>query len=234
MRDKVTHRFKVTLPAFRRESPQQKRGAVNRRRVFAFLRLNDYTAPMEMLAKVFGSGTRLKTLRLFIFNSDAAFTTAEVAERTKLTKEAARKEVADLFAAGLLRKKGAGVPARYQVNPKFEHLAAFDTFIRETTSVRQEKILQSLRRAGPLRLVVLSGHFTGILEPQIDLLVVGDQLDERMLAHAVRGLEAELGREIRYAAFGAADFRYRKGVYDRLLRDVFDYPHRVLIDKIGL
>lgn len=187
-----------------------------------------------MLAKVFGSAARLKTLRLFIFNRDASFTTAEVAERTKLTKEAARREVAELHAAGLLRKKGSAAPARYQVNPKFEHIAAFDAFIRETTSVQNEKILQSLRRSGTLRVVVLSGHFTGILEPQIDLLVVGDQLDERSLAHAVHGLEAELGREIRYASFGTADFRYRKGVYDRLLRDVFDYPHRILIDKIGL
>lgn len=189
---------------------------------------------METLAKVFGSNARLKTLRLFIFNKDAAFTPAEVAERTKLSKDAARREISELFSSGLLRKKGAAVPAHYQVNPRFEHLAAFDTFIRETTSVRNEKILQVLRRAGPLRLVVLSGHFTGILEPQIDLLVVGDHMDERTLGNVIRALEAELGREIRYAAFGAADFRYRRGVYDRLLRDVFDYPHRVLIDKIGL
>lgn len=189
---------------------------------------------MEMLAKVFGSGSRLKILRLFIFNRDTAFSAAEVAERTKLTKEAARREIADLHAAGLLRKKGTAVPTRYQVNPKFEHLAAFDTFIRDTTNVQNEKILQGLRRSGNLRLVVLSGHFTGILEPQIDLLVVGDNLDERALARAVHALEAELGREIRYATFGSADFRYRRGVYDRLLRDVFDYPHRILIDKIGL
>ena len=50
----------------------------------------------------------------------------------------------------------------------------------------------------------------------------------------MHALEAELGREIRYAFFTTPDFRYRLGVYDRLLRDVFDYPHRVLLDKIGL
>lgn len=203
-------------------------------RCFAFPRRRAYTLFMELLAKVFGSHARLKTLRLFIFNKDAAFTLAEIAERTKLTKDIARREVSELVSAGLLRKKGTTAPAHYQVNSRFEHLAAFDTFIRETTSVRNEKILEVLRRAGPLRVVVLSGHFTGILEPQIDLLVVGDHLDERVLGNVVRALEAELGREIRYAAFGAADFRYRRGVYDRLLRDVFDYPHRVLIDKIGL
>jgi hypothetical protein len=189
---------------------------------------------MELLTKLFGSGARLKTLRLFIFNQDTAFTVAEVAERTKLAKDVVRREINDLLASGLLRKKGTQTPVRYQVNPRFEHLAAFDTFIRETTAVRPHIIIAALRRAGTLRLVILSGLFSGILEPQIDLLVVGDNLQERPLARAVRSLEAELGREIRYASFATADFRYRRGVYDRLLRDVFDYPHRILIDKIGL
>lgn len=189
---------------------------------------------MEMLGKIFGSGARLKTLRLFAFNQDASFTLAEVAERTKLAKDAARREVADLLSAGFLRKKGTATRARYQINPRFEHLTALDTFIRETTNVRKENILRALRRAGTLQLVALTGLFTGIIEPQIDLLVVGDRIEERVLAHAVRSLEAELGREIRYASFATADFRYRRGVYDRLLRDVFDYPHRILVDKIGL
>lgn len=189
---------------------------------------------MEPLAKLFGSPARLKTLRLFMFNQDSFFTLAHVAERTKLSKEVVRRDVAELLSAGLLRKKGTATPVHFQVNKNFEHLAALDTFIRETTSVRPQSILQSLRRAGTLRLVALSGLFSGVLEPQIDLLVVGDHLEERALAHAVRSLEAELGREIRYASFATADFRYRRGVYDRLLRDVFDYPHRILIDKIGL
>jgi hypothetical protein len=107
-------------------------------------------------------------------------------------------------------------------------------FVRNTTSVRSQNIIAALKRAGGLRLIVLSGLFTGILEPQIDILVVGDNLNERALTQAIHSLEVELGREIRYASFTTVDFRYRMGVYDRLLRDVFDYPHTILVDKIGL
>ena len=189
---------------------------------------------MEPLAKIFGSPARLKMLRLFLFNQSASLTLADIAKRTKLSAVAVRRELADLTTAGLLRKKGARAAARFQVNPRFEHLAGLDNFIRDTTSVRTQDILAALRRAGTPRLVVLSGLFVGIIESQIDLLVVGDTLEERALSTAVHSLEAELGREIRYASFSTADFRYRLGVYDRLLRDVFDYPHRVLIDKIGL
>ncbi|HUY05582.1 MAG TPA: winged helix-turn-helix domain-containing protein [Candidatus Paceibacterota bacterium] len=189
---------------------------------------------MEPLAKIFGSPARLKMLRLFVFNQNASLAPADIAKRSKLSPTVVRRELAELAAAGLVRKKGVRAAARYQVNPRFEHLAELDAFIRDTTSVRPQDILAALRRAGTPRLVVLSGLFVSIIESQIDLLVVGDTLDDRALATAVHSLEAELGREIRYASFATADFRYRLGVYDRLLRDVFDYPHRVLVDKIGL
>ena len=189
---------------------------------------------MEPLAKLFGSPARLKAIRLFLFNKDTAFSVVEVAQRTKISKDAARKELIDLASMKLLRKKGSQSPARYQVNTNFEHFVALETFIRETTNVRPQDIIATLRRAGTLKLVALSGLFSGILEPQVDLLVVGDSLDERVLLNAVHSLEAELGRELRFAFFTTPDFRYRRGVYDRLLRDVFDYPHRILIDKIGL
>ncbi len=189
---------------------------------------------MEPLAKLFGSPGRLKIIRLFVFNQDSALTAAEVAERTKLSKSIARRELNELLSAEFLRKKGAQTPTRYQVNTHLDHFPALDHFIRETTSVRPQDVVSKLRKAGSLRLVTLSGLFTGTIESKIDLLVVGDSLEERPLTQAVRALEAELGRELRYAFFTTPDFRYRLGVYDRLLRDVFDYPHRVLLDKIGL
>ncbi len=189
---------------------------------------------MEQLSKIFGTSARLKVLRLFLFNPDASFAMDQVALRSRISPSIARKEVGDLLSSQLLRKKSVKGGTRYQINSRFPHLESLDRFIRETTAVHPQKVVTTLKRAGSLRLVALSGLFTGIVEPQVDMLIVGDNLNERMLAQAVRGLEAELGREIRYASFSTPDFRYRLGVYDRLLRDVFDYPHRLLIDKIGV
>ncbi len=143
---------------------------------------------MEPLAKLFGSPARLKTLRLFFFNKDTVFTATDIAQRTKLSKQVVRKALSDLLSAGLVRKKGAQTPARYQVNGNFEHFSALELFIRDTTSVRPQDIIATLRRAGSLRLVALSGLFTGIHEPKVDLLVVGDALDERALTNAVHAL----------------------------------------------
>lgn len=189
---------------------------------------------MERLAKLFGSPARLRLLRLFIFNQDTAITLAEAASRASLESTVARREVGELLAAGVLTKKGTRSKTRYQANARFEHFAALEAFVRDTTVLSGNRILTALKKAGTLRVIALSGLFTGAVDAQIDLLVVGEGLDTRALARAIRTLEAELGREIRYAAFETADFRYRLGVYDRLLRDVFDYPHRLLVDRIGL
>jgi Fic family protein len=60
---------------------------------------------MDPLAKLFGSPTRLKLLRLFLFNDDLSFTAAEAATRTKTLRDSARKELTALTNMGLIRKK---------------------------------------------------------------------------------------------------------------------------------
>ncbi len=189
---------------------------------------------MDPLAKLFGSLARVKLLRLFIFNEGEYFTANGAATRAKLSKASARKEVTSLQNGGILKKKAGKGGALYTVNQKFAHYEALKTFLRTASGVSDLNIGNNLRKAGALRLVTLSGLFTGVLESKVDLLVVGDRLDERALGVVVHGLEAELGRELRYAAFSTEDFRYRIGVYDRLVRDVFDYPHRTILDRIGM
>jgi hypothetical protein len=189
---------------------------------------------MDPISRIFGSAARVKLLRLFLFNRSDAFPLSEIATRAKVSPEETRRELGILTASGILKKTTSGKQVLYRVNHHFEHLAAFEAFVRTTTTTRPSVLLASFKRAGTLRLVLLSGFFTGSTESELDILVVGDKLDERSLGRTITSLEAELGREIRYATFSTEDFRYRLGIYDRLLRDVFDYPHQLLLDKIGL
>lgn len=189
---------------------------------------------MDPLARLFGSPARLKLLRLFLFNDDTTFLAADAAFRARLTKDATRKELTQLVAAGIIRKKSGKAPLGYIADKRFAHYDALKSFLRATTDVKDSAIVTSIKKAGVIRLVVLSGLFTGAVESKVDVLVVGDRIEERPLATAIHALEAELGRELRFACFSTEEFKYRLGVYDRLLRDLFDYPHRVLLDKVGL
>jgi hypothetical protein len=189
---------------------------------------------MDPLARLFGSSARLKLLRLFLFNDDSAFTATDVAFRTSVPPESARKELRLLLTAGVIRKKTSKEGVVYTANRRFSHYMELQAFLRTTTSLSDNDMLNMLKKAGSLRLVALSGLFSGAIDTKADLLIVGDKLDDKQLEKSVHQMEAELGRELRYAAFSTEDFRYRVGVYDRLLRDIFDYPHRTILDKIGL
>ncbi len=189
---------------------------------------------MDPLSRIFSSPARLKLLRLFVFNNEVAFSASDIAFRARTSKDATKKELSVLLASGFIKKKtGKGVRG-YCTNKKFPHYEALATFVRATTDISDTDTIATLKKAGNLRLVALSGLFTGAIESKIDLLVVGDKLDDKHLASAVRAIEAELGRELRYASFTTEEFRYRQGVYDRLLRDLFDYSHRAILDRLGV
>lgn len=188
---------------------------------------------MDALSRLFGSQHRVKLLRLFLFNEELAFSVPDIMKRAKIGKEAVRKELTGLLSSGVIKKRSIKGKIEFQANSRFVHFDALLTFLRSSGDIHDENVLGNLKKAGTLRLVALSGLFTGVPESKVDILVVGDKLADGPLSRGVHALEAELGRELRYAVFSTEDFKYRVGVYDRLIRDVFDYPHRLIFDRLS-
>jgi hypothetical protein len=91
-----------------------------------------------------------------------------------------------------------------------------------------------LRGTGAIKLVVVSGIFVGEWDGRLDVLIVGDRIRERTLQSRIRLLESEIGKEVRYATLTVQDFLYRLNLNDRLIRDVFDYPHRIVHDRLDI
>lgn len=193
---------------------------------------------MDTLGKLFGSISRVKVLRLVLFNKETRFTVESVAYRAHVRKDTARSELELLTKIGLLRKGKAKIDGRqrvvYRTDTQFEHYEALRVFIRRTTEVKKDQVTKTFKGCGSLKLLVLSGSLTDTQEASIDILIVGDRLQQQKIDRAIRMLEAELGQEIAYATFSTEDFKYRLGVYDRLIRDVLEYPHIVLVDKIQI
>jgi hypothetical protein len=55
-----------------------------------------------------------------------------------------------------------------------------------------------------------------------------------LLSRVIKEIESGLGKEIKYAVLDTADFTYRLSSRDKLIRDVFDYPHNLILDKVGV
>lgn len=198
---------------------------------------------MEILGKLLGGIPRVKMMRLFLLNQEAGFEVADIVERCRITSGNARRGVTQLAAMDLIQKRsftkevtrartGKVVKKRVQgwfLNPAFPYINELRQLLVEGEFFKHTDLAKRFKTAGRIQLLVVSGIFIQHSESRLDLLIVGDNLKKNIITKTVSVLESELGRELSYATFETADFKYRISMYDKLLRDVFDYPHQPLI-----
>ncbi len=185
---------------------------------------------MKSVSLIFGGEAKVKIMRLFIFNPTLAFPAAQVAAKAKVNQFSVRRELHNLSKAGLIKRKSKG----YVLNPSYVYLPAISNFLVDAAPISEREIVKRLNKIGILKLVLISGVFLHDPDARVDLLVVGDDLSQAKLKQAVVAIEAELGKEIRYAAFETADFQYRLGIYDKLIRDILDGRHHKILNKLGI
>ena len=202
----------------------------------------------DFLGTLLDNPARAKVVRVFMFDP-APFTLSQVVKRAGVSAKTAATEIQTLeklkvvkkgkFAITVGKSAGRVVEGKikeetWMANPDFAHNGALSKFVHEISPTPHKGIVEGLRRGGRLSAVVLSGAFMGDNSRPADLIVVADGINERQMENAVKALEPQCGREIRYATFSTPEFRYRLTIQDRLLRDILDFPHVILLDKTKL
>jgi hypothetical protein len=123
----------------------------------------------------------------------------------------------------------------WALNPKFVYLDELKSFLVNANLIKNSELIKRISRIGKVKLIVLAGVFLNQLDDnRLDLLVVGDEIRRASFERIVKSLESELGKEVKYAFFATDDFAYRMNMYDKLVRDLLDYPHQVVLDRIGI
>ncbi len=205
---------------------------------------------METLTALFGSQTKVKLLRQFLFNTTTPFLPKELAYRTKCAPTAVRKELGVLSRAGIIKRKqvlksiedrqgdkivfkklrGEG----YILDDKFPYLEPLKNLLTVASLHADESLAKRFTNAGRIKLFIAAGVFIQNWESRVDLLIVGEELNLDKMEAVIKSIESEIGKEIAYSAFEVQDFEYRLGIHDRLVRDILDYPHITLLDRIGI
>lgn len=203
---------------------------------------------MEILSKLFGTEAKVKIMRLFLFNPDTIYEVNNIADRVKEDPARVRKELLGLDKISLIKKKitGKSVVGKgkkketrvtaygYHLNRAFSYLAPLQNFLINAKPLQPKEIVRKITQLGTVKLLVISGVFIQDAESRVDMLVVGDNIKKTHLENVVKTLEAEIGKELKYAYFTTADFTYRLSMYDKLIRDILDYPHEKIVNKLGL
>ena len=204
---------------------------------------------MDVLNILFGSEAKVRMMRLFLFNPEIIFDFDMVCEKSKVDVKTVKKEFSVLEKADLIKAKDFSKTIQkkvrgkmedvkvkahgYYLNQDFPYLLPLRQLLISTKTFEGDEIVRRLSKVGKLKLVLVSGVFTQDNDSRVDMLVVGNNLNKSTLSKVVKTIEAELGKELVYAFFETPDFEYRMGMYDKLIRDIMDYPHQVLLNKIS-
>ena len=200
---------------------------------------------IEQLGKLFGSEAQVKCMRLLLNYPDRVFALTELAEKARISRFQLRQAVHSLKSVGFCidhevtvkkklkngktqTRKVAGIELK-KTYPLIPHL---HNLLIGGGVILPEEVQSLFSRVGKVYMLTLSGLFLRDNDRMLDLMIVGDHVQPGALLRAVRTLESEIGHEVRYALFSVKEYHYRMAMYDKLLRDMFDYPHIKVIDKI--
>jgi len=214
---------------------------------------------MDILGKLFSSNALVRIMRLFILNPSIVFENKDIISKSKVSANALRVEISILDSIRFIKKKSfyKEIPikqkktkgkkkvtvvlkpkkkrvAGWQLNSDFQYLQPLRSLLVGSVSIERRSILKKLKCTGKVKLVILSGIFIRDDNSTVDMLVVGDNLKKKQFENALHSIESEVGKELNYAVLDTKEFNYRFGMYDKFIRDILDYSHEKLLDKIGI
>lgn len=93
-----------------------------------------------------------------------------------------------------------------------------------------DELFASLKKLGQMSGIFLSGLFVGRSEPPVDILLVG-KVSPAKLDQFLEMVYKLIGTEINYSVMSREEFDIRRNTFDRFIKDIFDYPYLVIMDK---
>lgn len=176
-------------------------------------------------------------------NRDVGFENKDVSKHCRTKPAATKREVLLLQSIGFIKKgsffklvKVRNVMKKKKVsgwfiNPEFPYLTALFDLLITSKSIDKKELVSRIKKTGKVKMLVVAGAFIKSDSSRLDILAVGDGISQKKFETVVRGLESEIGKELKYSAFSIGEFNYRVSMYDKLVCDVFDFPHEVVFSS---
>ena len=213
----------------------------------------------DILGKILGNPTRVKLMRFFLFNPEKSFEIKEIINRVRSSNEIVKKEIRLLQDISFLKQKKIVVEIEQKtrkkqkrgkrvntangktktkkvpgffLNQDFFYNEAFRILLSQDNTPKKDAILKIFKPTGKIKLLLVSGIFIGETEARADLLIVGDNLNKKLIEDKIRAIESDLGRELSYSVFETSEFLYRLNMYDKLVQEILNFPHEKIVDMI--
>lgn len=194
----------------------------------------------QILEHLFDSPVKVKIYKLFLRNAGRYFSLPEIAKKTQSNLRVVKRQVKGLLSVNFLRqkrvkasrKKGIKGGIYFSANTQFDFFNELNNLILKSSPTSKEKMLRKIMKLGRIKMALISGVFLNTDNSRVDLFLVGDDINERKLRKFLSDMEAEVGREIVYAALTSKEFDYRFHMFDRFVRDILEKPHEKMVNKV--
>ncbi len=198
-----------------------------------------------MLEHLFGSKTRLKLLRVFFRHPTNVFFVRELTRLLDAHINAIRRELELLVQSGIITetekheaseegKVGATLRKYYALNKKSVLFPEMHALLLKAHVLGEEAFVRTLQeKGGHMRLLLLTGQFTGDHRASTDILIVG-VAKAISLARIISQYEKEFGFEIRYTTMTEDEFFDRRNMMDKFLYSLFEADHVKAVNELGI
>lgn len=212
--------------------------------------------PEKSLEQLLESKPKAFALKLFLMNPEGEFTLEDAVQHTLLKKRQFTKELKKFMKIGLVVTKivreAIAVPARrskkraqkpkmrivrkrvFFVNKDFPMYPELRDLVWKIAPDGYGALLAKVKNLGNMKLAIISGVFLKYDGARADLMLVGDRLKRARIASFLKKVRRDLGRDINYSVMTTPEFCYRFEMQDRFIRDVLDFPHEKLINKLNV
>ena len=138
-----------------------------------------------MLEQLFGSKTRLKLLYLFFRTEDRSYFVRELARLAETQLNAVRRELSNLSELGIISQVSADSKKMDELGTERSKYFKLNTgcllyselkaLLSQAQVLEEQKLVEALKtKAGDIKLMLLTGIFTGTEDAPTDILMVGE------------------------------------------------------------
>ena len=183
------------------------------------------------LATLMNSPLRIKALAYVLKRPNEEGTASELAAAIGSTRESALRELNALVRLGMVRARGTVRDRKFVPEENDVLYEPVRELLVKTTTPDGKDIVEAFRGVRGLWLVVAAGALMDDNRSEVDLLIVSRSPNDAKIAKAVKKVEVLAAIPVRYAVLGVEEYLGRKQAYDRMLRDIFEYSHEVILEK---
>jgi hypothetical protein len=185
-----------------------------------------------MLKDIIDSKTDSAVLSFFLTAPQRAFSVTEISKRLNIPYLKAAHSLGKLAALGTLKSFVKKTKKYYIINARYKLLPEMKSYWLKSGPKYNDELFLAIKSLGNVQAAFLSGIFCGQVNLPVDILLVG-RVNLIKLAEFLKAAEKMMGQEINFSIMSVEEFLQRRDTFDKFIKDIFDYPHLVVVDRLA-